>query len=106
MQRSNVFQSSVLAALLTALMACGGGGGDGAADPVSAPPAETPQADALSRFEVSEGVCSFDSSEAAALADLQYPVEFTGRCRVLVIGNKVDGKAWPAKSWPSTLDLS
>ena len=86
-------------ALLTLISACGGGGDS---EPTNAGP-KTPQADTevLARFEYAPGVCAFDSSGAVQLAVDMFPVELD-RCRVLLVGNTLNGQPEPARSWPST----
>ena len=102
MKTSTAYASGwVHAVLLAAAFGCGGGGGDSYdGDTGMVEPPYT-----LARFEFAPNQCAFDSREAMALAELQYPVEF-GYCFIRFIGNTENGKPWPAKSWPSTPRLS
>lgn len=77
------------ALILIAVMVtgCGGGSGNG----------YTPAPGELLPWEWTEGICSFDDNAAKerAYAD-------GADCRAVMIGNTVDGLAWPPASWPST----
>ena len=84
--------------VITSSTACGGGGGGGDSEPSGEPEVKPIP---MASWEVSKGICSFDSEAAAAVAKVRGDV-----CNFVLVGNKLDGKPAPKLSWPSSENVA